>query len=528
MSSHRFAVFDIEAPTGWDRFGFACSLTSNGEAQTHQTLDGLQQWVEAYDGRVWAHNGGLYDFSFLRGKDEVLLAGARVLRAKLGRARLCDSYPLFQMSLKKAGKAVGLEKLEVDASRLSELTFAEQEEYCQRDCAVLVEALQAHRVFCEGVPARRVAWPGTSGATAVYCAEAWEGDTARHLSRHPLGFEEHVRHAETVAGGRCELWHLGPVAGPIYIYDVKSSYPSRYLEGPMPVGPWRHVGHEVHGAPGATYRVRFRQPTDRLPLLHSGGTFVHRGEGWATSEELTAARVELGADVEVLEGYVPGRCLDFGRAFVAELYRLKEAGSPFAKVCINSLHGKLGQGLLSAVERRTPHGYVRDEELTLPQWFQRPLLEGALLARARLALWRAMDALRRVGARVYYTDTDSCHTDATPAEFSRVATIGLAPGHWELKDTASEACYLAPKTYAYRRVDGTEFVASKGFPPKALSLKLLKAAWDSPLEVDAIEGLEGFRTRGDNPAQAKAHRRTLSAHPGTGKRREGSNVWYEV
>lgn len=528
-----FAVFDIESES-WDQFTLATAVTSSGHVERLETREDLQAFAESWEGRLAAHSGGTFDFLFLKGKDNVLLTGSRILSATVGKARLLDTFPMMPMSLKKIGKAVGLEKLEVDRQKLHELTREEVFAYCERDSRVLERALHQHRDFCLSIPHREPSWPSTAGATAVYCAEAFEPEGVRHMGRYPLDPDTWVDHAGAVQGGRCELWHLGNVPGPVYAYDVKSSYPARYLEAPLPVGPWRPVSHEVSGVP-AVWRVRFKQPHNRLPVLSADGVFCHEGEGWATSEELTAARAELGARVEVLYGWVTARVLPFGQVFVRRLYALKEAGSPFAKVCLNALHGKFGQRLLSATYRRNgPEEYVRDEELSLPRWYQRPLVEAHILARARVALWRAMDRLHRKGYRVLYTDTDSIHTDCPPEEFPGAtgAVLGGELGQWELKGCAREALYLAPKTYALRWEDGSVFIASKGLPQKSESIpwgvswEVLDKAWRQPVEVSATWGLHAFASSKDTGARARAFSRTLRAHPGAGKRREGQRVWY--
>lgn len=536
-----FAALDIEAVGNtWSQFDLAVAVTHTGEVVVFNTRDEMQEWVEQREGRVASHSGGTYDFLFLQGKDNVLLTGSRILTATVGKAHLLDTYPMMPMSLKKIGKAVGLAKLDVDRSRLAELTRKEIEEYCTRDSQVLARALHQHRDFCLSVPHRKPSWPSTAGATAIYCAEAYEPEAVRHLGRHPLDPDTWVDHSSAVQGGRTEVWKLGEVNTRTYCYDIKSSYPARYLEAPLPVGPWRPVSHEVHGVP-AVWRVRFKQPRNRLPLLSSDGVFCHEGEGWATHEELAAARQELGAKVEVMHGWVSQRVLPFGQHYVRTLYKLKEAGSPFAKVCLNSLHGKFGQRILGGIWRRNgegPEDYVRDEELSLPRWYQRPLVEAHILARARVALWRAMDRLHRYGCSVLYTDTDSIHTNADPDTFARVtkAPMGEELGAWELKGVATRALYLARKCYALHWEDGTEFVACKGFPQAAPGEKaqshqvdwgVLAKAWKHPVEVTAPRwGLEGFGTGKDNAAKARPFRRTLAAHAGAGKVRTGCDVWY--
>jgi hypothetical protein len=492
--------------------------------------------VARYPGRVFAHVGGRYDFLFLDPKDEVLMTGATILRARLGKARLCDSYPMFLQSLAKVGAAVGVPKLEEfprhrlkDALASGEVSLGDVDRYCLNDCRALMAGLKAHRDFCLSIEHREPRWTTTSGSTAVYCAEASDRAAVKHLRRHSIDLEDWAQHRQAVGGGRCELWQLGHVEGPLWYYDVKSSYPSRYLEGPLPVGPWREVGHEVHGLP-AMYRVRFRQPKDRLPLLTADGVHCHEGEGFATSEEVSVARAELGAEVEVLWGWVSAVQLPFGRDFLKLLYALKEKGSPFAKVTINSLHGKLGEKVLGGMywlNEEGKHQFI--EELRAPRWWQRPLMEACVLSRARIALWRAGDGLLRDGHRLYYTDTDCLQTSCPPSRFEAATGAQLGPeaGQWELKGQVKRALYVAPKAYALWWEDGSTSIACKGFPPEQVNVDTLCAAWERPVNVKALFGLRGFRSGGAHRAEVRTFDRTLAAHPGSGKvRLKGDRVWY--
>lgn len=543
----RWAVVDIEAPK-WSQFALGVMIDDQGEVSHFDTLDGYCRGVADFDGRVFAHNGGNYDFLFLNQLQDVSLSGPRAVRARHGKAHLSDSFPLFPMSLKALGQAVGVLKQELAYEDLEPLLATPEGRekvfaYCEQDCRVLRAGILSHQRFCEQVPHPEPRWPGTAGSTAVYCAEAWEPEAVAELKRHTLDLHSYDSHRSAVIGGRCEAWQLGPVEGPIYCYDVKSSYPARYFEGPMPVGPYVRTSHERVGQQGV-YWCRFTQDPSRIPLLSAEGVFCHSGEGWLTSEEMAAAREE-GFRLEVLHGFVSLVSIPFGMRFATELYRLKEAGEPFAKVCLNALHGKLGEQLIHDTYRTTKgdhRSFWRNSELALPAWHQRPLMEAFILARARIALWRQMDALHRAGHRVLYTDTDSIHTTADESAFRRCGgVLGKSPGQWEVKAVATRAIYLARKAYALETPDAKDKsgaplphqFALKGFPSLLHSWELFERAWersfsgDSPHVVDCSAGILSFRQGVPGSPEAKTLHRTLSAQVGPAKRRlTGDRVWY--
>lgn len=488
-ASKPFALFDIEA-LSWNQYRTGCFVTSEGDAVRCDNVEQLGAEIERFPGRVFAHYGGRYDFFFLPEPKAVTLSGSGILRAQLGRASLYDSWFLFQMALAKVGKAVGVLKFEGKSDRIEELTLDETAEHCRQDCEVLRVALLKHRAWCAARPHAEPRWPATAGGTAVYCLEAYEPDGVAHLAREKVELGEWLNQYGSVTGGRVELWQLGKVKGPVYSYDIRSSYPTSWLDAPLPLGPWRFVDREVPGP--AVYFCDVRQSRSTLPVVAPGHMWRYDGQAWMTHEEVAEVRLH-GGRVDVVEGWASTtEAVPFGQNFAREMYAAKSAGDPWAKVSINSAHGKFGQGILQTSWVRRDGAWQSDYELGFPAWHQRPLISAYVLSRARVRLHRALHALKEAGWRVLYVDTDCVHTDCPPAQFP--GHLGDQLGDWAHEFTAERAVYVAPKVYMLVNAAGEVKMAAKGLPREQVTFDaMVDAAHGNPVSFTNDKGLVGFR-----------------------------------
>lgn len=522
-----YAVLDVEARGGtWDKFWLAWFRTSTGEAIECTTAELLGECVKRFQGPVFTLFGGRYDNFFLPRPSSVTLSGSGILRAQVGKAAVYDAWFLFQMSLAKLGKAVGHLKFEGKSDRMAELTQDEASAHCYNDCGVLLTALEKHRQWCATRPHPLPRWPMTAGSTAVYCLEALEPEGFARLSAQELEASEWMQHYAAVSGGRVELWQLGRVKGPVYSYDINSSYPQSWCDAPLPLGPWRAVTGERRGAAGV-YRCTVRQSREHLPVVAPMHVWRYDGEAWLTSEEVAAVR-ELGGAVDVHEGWVSDSSEWFGRDFATSLYAAKNAGDPWAKVGVNAAHGKLQQSIIQTEHRWRERAWAAELTLSLPNWHQRPIIGCFVLARARLRLHATLEKLRAAGWKVLYVDTDCVHTDCPPEKFP--GALSGALGEWKLETTAVEACYVAPKVYGLKLGDGSVKLASKGLPKKLVTWEVLtRAAKGERVALREAAGLQSFLSIQGEPwgAYAAERRRALVTQTG-GKRRKTSKHGQET
>jgi hypothetical protein len=151
-----------------------------------------------------------------------------------------------------------------------------------------------------------------------------------------------------------------------------------------------------------------------------------------------------------------------------------------------------------------------------------------------------MQALLDRGWGVYYTDTDSLHTNCPPGSFP--GQLGSACGEWQIEAGPVEALYLGPKFYGLRRPRGKQEpipdgwrvsgetlfkVVCQGFDPRIIGWHhLQKALAGEEPTLTARAGITGaLGAMSGQAPQVRTVTRTLRPLTG-GKRREPSGWLY--
>ena len=532
--------YDIEAEA-WDRPLLVVAQREDGEEKVFHGPDSTRQVAELMrrEGGEWiAHAGGIYDH-LLVWRDsswprDVVLAGSSVQRASdypvKGRPSLqwLDSMPLWGVGLDVVGRAIGLPKLEADRATLEKLPPEELVAYCRRDVEILRRGWLAEAEWLAqfGVTAR------TSGSAAVKLLAAMDAPSWGVMAdclvdpKLSTGARGRPGALSAIRGGRTETRRVGLVEGPVYVYDLHSSYPSQFACGAVPVGlePDDSRDLSAWGWLDLVTWLAPRRDDHRTAFeLSRDGRGVGALTAWLTWEQAWALDQRGMQPRRHGCGWRPeGRCEAFAAPFVKELYRLKEdktkVESFFAKVTLNSLHGRLGMDPVR-------FNYVKNAAATvdgMTSWRQaycprktrlqvtpdqQPLAAACILARGRLNLAVAIEALEERGWAFYYADTDSLHTNCPPEEFARFLPLGPGIGFWGHEGTASSAVYLAAKTY-HLQLDGKEKTAAKGMPKDALTRdRFLAAARGDVVELGR-GGLGRIRA-GDTAGRAVELTRTM-------------------
>jgi len=264
--------------------------------------------------------------------------------------RLCQDWHLGTES-----EQATIARMKAKRGDFEDETEAALVEYTTLECSLLSQwvqtLLQLHK-DCD-IQLRAYSGPGST-ASAMIRQRGWKPPEL------PPRIQEIAEKA--FFGGRTEISCIGPVAGPIYGYDINSAYPTAISQLPeIRDVKWKRVKRFVPGMWGF-YKVRWNQKkTDtwglfpiRGAMLPTGRRSVSllypaNGEGWFHSHEVTAAMQVNAAAVEVLDGYVVP---DTGRPFawihdVATMrLEYKKHGDPKnfpLKVGLNSIYGKLAQ-----------------------------------------------------------------------------------------------------------------------------------------------------------------------------------------
>lgn len=500
-------AYDLET-VEWDQERAAVAVSEHGDVERWsgpRCIARLSEHMDKVRGTFVAHAGGIFDTLLVtreraRPWREVVMSGSAVLCAKDGSLKLRDSIRWWLAGLRKVGDylqkqddaraAAGTlrlaapgawKKLEVDRARIEDLTDDECLRYCESDTRILMGGIRAAREYLAERDAK-VAW--TAGASALSLLEALEPASWHLLGRHQLATSTAIAAAACVRGARVEVWARGEVA-PVYVYDLKSAYPSSYADEPVGLGA-RHIEGEGRGRleRGAVWRVRWRWPwRDRIPPVvdQTSGCGAGWCEAWCVEDEIELLDA-AGVEWRRIEGWAPHTMAPVGQVFARELYAEKERGSFFGKVFLNSLHGKFSESpVKEAWEHEKPDAgrcygakgpeqigdYWRfytlseDKRGRVPRHVQ-PLAAAHILGRTRATLARAIAAVVAAGGRVFYCDTDSIHCDLSPERFP--APLGKTLGAWGFEGGPYRGIYVAPKAYLLLDDSGPVKGALKGMP----------------------------------------------------------------
>jgi hypothetical protein len=188
---------------------------------------------------VWAHAGGRFDHRFIlpeilkRGWDfkAALSGGSIVLLSIYNKDRkifLADSFRIMPNALKSIGKTVNLEKIDVDRDKIGELTEEKRLEYCFRDCEIALKGLQLMRDALMSVNAD---FAFTLASIACRWVRRSDSIDWSYFYKGKGKYDKQMLLADKFSepayfGGRTEMFRRGTIKGPIYYYDIVSSYPT--------------------------------------------------------------------------------------------------------------------------------------------------------------------------------------------------------------------------------------------------------------------------------------------------------------
>ena len=143
----KFATIDCETdPFLHNRIPtpFIWGFYSDGFYKQFYSTNLLIEYIKEFDGVIYAHNGGKFDFHFLldalEPEQEIMIINGRLAKFKIGKAEMRDSYLLLPVPLAAYKKdEFDYTKLE---SRNREKFKAEIEEYLFNDCKYLYDIIQ--------------------------------------------------------------------------------------------------------------------------------------------------------------------------------------------------------------------------------------------------------------------------------------------------------------------------------------------------------------------------------------------------
>jgi len=420
--------------------------------------DRALEWLLTQEGEFWAVNLE-YDminlFGALLGPLTVMTYGGfGLLKASVyGKPiHFRNTLRHWPMSVEEMGVRLGYPKLPFDPTNL---------QYCQRDTEVTWRFIAAmfERYYELGIEEIKATLPSTSLQffTTKWCQANW----FRHGDIAVWKFLAQSRY-----GGRCEIFHTGPVKGYIHEYDINSSYPSSMKSQQFPDLDTMARGKTISDLNKAGVALCTVQcPPMEFPLLpfkgEQGGKLLFpygTFQGTWTYAELRKAeqlKYKILHVYDTIEyDLMPSpfeRYIDFLYGKRMEVKGKDELMSYVLKILMNALFGKWGEeGELQVISRGKRYTMQQVPKHSNMIW------ASYVLSYGRLALYQYIQQASQYGT-VLYCDTDSVFVKTKSPKIPFEGSSQL--GRLSHKKSYRFAHFKLPKLY---QVD--ENYKAKGVP----------------------------------------------------------------
>lgn len=447
-----------------------------GDDCVQQFIDWLTYDAKA-DYRIYAHNGGKFDFFLMLEhlENPIKIINGRIVKCKLGRHELRDSYAIMPIPL------AAYEKDEIDYAKFEpEVRDSHADEighYLRGDCEYLYRLVAA---FWE-----RFGDKLTIGSTAI----------GKLREIHP--FDSQGEGHDNVFrpfyfGGRVECFESGILSGDFKVYDVNSMYPYVMAHYPHPTGStYKSAYSGIVDRKGkisgfADYPMFFAviecQQSGAFATRRKDGPLdfnVSEGEFYVTSHELQAA-IKAGRvqNIKVNRVWAPEKVIyfkEYVETYMAEKVAAKKrkdkVSEIFAKLLLNSAYGKFGSNpdnyfdwFIQGPGEETPEEpyeiySVHDGDInvwrkpTAAKRFFDVATAASVTGAARSVLLHAITQAKRP----VYCDTDSliCTEFLGTLDETRL-------GAWKLEGSGNTIAIAGKKLYALRDGETTVKLATKG------------------------------------------------------------------
>jgi len=339
MTAKPFAVIDAETdPFEFGRVPvpFVWGFFDGDNYEEFADTESLCDFIANFEGIIYAHNGGKFDFHFLLDKidpfADLMIINGRISKMKIGLAELRDSYNILPVPLSAYKKdEIDYRIMEI-GERHKPANRRKISAYLKTDCIYLHELIaRFHDDY--GV---KLTQAGASMAQWKKIApiEAPRTNATFYREFSPWYF-----------GGRVQCFEKGIVNAKFSVFDINSAYPYAMLsKHPYSSSFSKHGSYRKNAD---FYRI-VCVADGCFPVRDGGLSFPHDGqrrEYRVTKWEYDAA-VDTGSlhDVEVLESITFTGHMEFSE-YVNKFYELRNeckergdaAGSLLAKLAMNSL-----------------------------------------------------------------------------------------------------------------------------------------------------------------------------------------------
>lgn len=407
-------------------------------------------------GIIYAHNGGKFDFHFLRKFfrcSKPLIIGARLVSVDIvGGHQLRDSFSIIPFPLSKYKKDdIDYRKLEAE---VRETHKEEIRSYLKSDCVYLREwVLKFWELFGDNM---------TVGAAGIV--------ELKKLHNFQRMSKEDDRHLRTFYfGGRVQCFEKGIVRGDLKVYDVNSMYPAKMRNDLHPVGNTFEIGKRVtkntcfitaEGHNYGAFPLKKKGTGAALSFTEEYGVFqvtIHEWKAALSTDTFRPTRIWETYDFKyqsTFSGFVD-RFFDLRK-------RAKSSGdataSEFYKFVLNTPYGKFAQNPARYFEYKIIEANLDpglgwepaygDESNEYFIWKRKSVNDrrnnvataASITGAARATLLHAI-----VGAkRPVYCDTDSLICESIPSQLLDDKELGK----WKFEKAGDEICIAGKKMYA--------------------------------------------------------------------------------
>ena len=437
------------------------------------TVPELVEFMRIRNALFYAHNGGKFDFIFLADyierNEKVLMINSRLVKAKIGKAEIRDSYALLPFPLKAyAKKEIDYKKLE---QKIRHLHMPEIKEYLKSDCIYLWDLINAF--FTEY--GRHLTAPSAAIKTLMKIEDIKIENSGRFF------FTEFQKH---YFGGRCECLRPGSYRGNLQYLDINSAY-AFAMQHQHPIGSefeFKHyddppiIPHAFYKIEAESYGAFCRREKSGLKFDWDGERRVYH----TTGHEIKAA-LETGMAKNII--HIEQKFFRETRTFekfINHFWALRKTTAKntpenlFAKLMMNSAYGKFCANPENydtfvlydpaIAEYLTENGWEIRGEIgrhivaskpieTDEMRFYNVATGASITGFVRSMLLRAINGVENP---IY------CDTDSLIFTGKNNITLSGDLGHWKSEGIFKEGHFAGKKLYALQDENGEYKTASKG------------------------------------------------------------------
>ena len=442
---------------------------------------------------VYAHNGGKFDFCFLKpfmdvGQD-ILIVEGRIVKSAIGQSELRDSYSIIPQPL------AAFKKSTFDYSVLEPETWrkykSELSSYLKDDCVFLHELVTLHQQEY-----------GRKLTLASSAFNYWKKNCGGEQPRTGLAFFNMIH--PYYFGGRVECFEKGVIKTDFSVHDINSAYPAAMMN-PHPWGDEFKTSSDVKphsfvkcvGVSKGAFPLRDKSGGLSFPADNVRREYRVTGHEFLTAKELGLFKGQVLMSITMRKTIT---FTDYINHFFELKKEFKKTGDKgrylLAKVHMNALYGKFAQD----PRRHKNYKIVAEKEavtyfdagFTFEGYFgenvcvSHPVDESkwrffniataaSITGSVRATLLRAIHASKRP----LYCDTDSI----AACGFSGPVSEKL--GEWSHEGDFVEASIAGKKLYAFKDAAGHYKTASKGITATAKQIKSIASGKQLTFERDA-------------------------------------------